>query len=214
MQTSRGIRGGALSLESGTNHKPVPPSKMDFEAKFFPRIGGFGRYTKKVVMWSWFPSFAVALNLTSTVFLTMTPGSFHCKPDPWLLPAALPVSNLTKNELIKVSIPWDKDSGLSRCELLKYLNGSTGAPDSSANWEKVPCTKGWEYSHKEGLHNNFVTEVRLPVSVFCSLEVRTLLFQDHLHRSASHQVRVWEKWEKLEFWSLDRLIMDLNITFI
>lgn len=176
MQTSRGKRGGPLSLESGTNHKPVPPSKMDYETKFFPRIGGFGRYTKRVVVWSWFPSFAVALNLASTVFLTMTPESFHCRPDPWLLPTALPISNLTEKELIKVSIPWDKDSGLSRCELLKYLNGSTGAPDSNAIWEKVPCTKGWEYDHKAGLNNNFVTEVCLAMSVFCSLEVRTLLF--------------------------------------
>ncbi|XP_075877006.1 putative solute carrier family 22 member 31 isoform X2 [Nelusetta ayraudi] len=145
MQSSRAKRGVTLSSETGrTNrpHKSLPLSKMDYETKFFPRIGGFGRYTKKVVVWSWFPSFAVALNVTSSMFLTMTPETFHCRPDPLLLP----MSNLTEEELIRASIPWDEDGGPSRCELLKNLNGSVEASGSSDEWERVPCTRGWVYS--------------------------------------------------------------------
>lgn len=159
MQSSRSKRGVTLSSETGRTsrpHKSLPLSKMDYETKFFPRIGGFGRYTKKVVVWSWFPSFAVALNVTSSMFLTMTPETFHCRPDPLLLP----MSNLTEEELIRASIPWDEDGGPSRCELLKNLNGSVEASGSSDEWEKVPCTWGWVYSTEVGLQTNFVTEVR------------------------------------------------------
>lgn len=131
---------------------------MDYELKFFPRIGGFGRYTRKVVVWSWFPSFAVALNLTSSVFLTMAPERFSCRPDPPLLP----VNNLTEAELIAASVPLDQDGSPSRCHLLKSLNGSTEASGSSSGgWEAVPCTRGWVYSTSVGLQSNFVTEVRL-----------------------------------------------------
>lgn len=169
MQSSRPKQRVALFSEtSGTSrpHKPRPLSKMDYEAKFFPRIGGFGRYTKKVVVWSWFPSFAVALSLASSAFLTMVPTTFHCRPDPPLLPAC----SLPMEEALRPGIPLDQNGKPSCCELLMYVNGSNEAPGSSDGWQKVPCTRGWLYSTEVGLQNNFVTEVRRGLgSVFHSL---------------------------------------------
>lgn len=163
MQSSRSKQGVALPPQTSSNrrpHKSLPPSKMDFEAKFFPRIGGFGRYTKRVVVWSWFPNFTVALNFTSSVFLTMVPKTFYCRPDPGLHL----VGNLTG---ISGSVPLDENRNLSRCELLKYLNGSN---ETSKEWEKVPCTQGWVYATEVGLQSNFVTEVcEEPRSFFQSL---------------------------------------------
>lgn len=158
MQSSRSKQGVTLPSEiSSTSrcHKSLPPSKMDYEAKFFPRIGGFGRYTKKVVMWSWVPNFTLALNFTSSVFLTLVPETYHCQPDPQLLSE----SKLTWEELIRASVPLDENNNPSRCELLKYPNGSMEASGSSNEWEKVPCTMGWVYTFEVGLHGNFVTEV-------------------------------------------------------
>lgn len=156
MQPSRPKQGVTLS-SGGTSrpHKSLPRSKMDYEAKFFPCIGGFGRYTKKVVLWSWFPSFAVALNLTSSVFLTMTPEKIHCRPDPSLGS----VSKLPEEERVRAS--GRDEGGPGQCELIKYLNGSIKASGSSDAWEKVPCTLGWVYSTEVGLQNNLVTEVRV-----------------------------------------------------
>lgn len=156
MQSFRSNQGFTLFSETnrtGRPYKPLPLAQMDYEAKFYPRIGGFGRYTKKVVVWSWFPSFAVALSLTSPVFFTMSPETFYCNPTLIFFPT----SNFTWEEVLRANIPVDEMGNWSRCE--QYSNGSTEASKNSNWWQKVPCTNGWHYITKDGLKYNFVTEV-------------------------------------------------------
>lgn len=136
-----------------------PGFQMDYETKILPRTGGYGRYNRLVVVFSWFPTFAVMLNLISDVFYTRIPDSYHCKPDPQLLPSTFLLSNLTRQVYLSLTIPWVNGTGFSHCELFKYPPNSS---DFSGNGkERVPCTKGWEYAHEAGLQSNFVTEVRV-----------------------------------------------------
>ncbi|XP_041125138.1 putative solute carrier family 22 member 31 [Polyodon spathula] len=128
---------------------------MDFETKIFPRTGGFGPYNRSVAVFSWISNFAVVLSLFSEVFFTLKPVSYHCRPDPSLLPSE--TLNLSDQELLNVSIPWVKGSGLSHCELYKY-------PANFSNFtinfpkETVQCTQGWEYTTGAGLETNIVTQ--------------------------------------------------------
>ena len=132
---------------------------MEYDTKIYPKIGGYGQYNRIVAVFSWFPNFAVMLNLFTDVFYTLTPDSYHCKPDPTLLPSAFLLSNYSRQGYLNFTIPWINGSGLSHCELFKYpLNYSSNV---SVNVPKdtVPCTKGWEFSQAAGLQTNFVTEV-------------------------------------------------------
>lgn len=132
------------------------PLHMDYNAKVFPQTGGFGRYNRVVVVFSWFPSFAVILNLISDVFFTLLPESYHCRPDPQLLPSTFLPANLSSQGYLNLTIPWLNGSGLSHCQLFKYPpNTSDHVP-----LKRVPCTLGWEYTQSTGLHSNFVTEVK------------------------------------------------------
>lgn len=145
--------GGGPSVTANTR------LQMDYDAKIFPQSGGYGRYNRIVVVFSWFPSFAVTLNLFSDVFYTLIPDSYHCKPDPYLLPSAFLLSNFSRQGYLNFTIPWMNGTGLSHCELYKYpLNTS----DFTGNVprERVSCTKGWQYAPAAGLQSNFVTEVR------------------------------------------------------
>ncbi|XP_028257941.1 putative solute carrier family 22 member 31 [Parambassis ranga] len=149
--------------------------QMDFETKVFPHIGGYGRYNRIVVVFSWFPNFAVMLNLFSDVFYTLIPESYHCKPDPQLLPSTFLLSNFSRQGYLNLTIPWVNGSGLSHCELFKY------PPNTSDFSENVPrmrvsCTKGWEYSHAAGLHSNFVTEWNLVCSDYWKIPVQHICF--------------------------------------
>lgn len=131
---------------------------MEFETKIYPNIGGYGRYNRIVTLFSWFPNFAVSLNLFSDVFFTLVPESYHCKPDLTLLPSPDVFGNLSRQEYLNLTIPWVKGSGFSRCELYKYpanVSNQTGDPLREA----VQCTGGYEYSKPAGLQNNLVTEV-------------------------------------------------------
>uniref|UniRef100_A0A8C6MIU9 Solute carrier family 22 member 31 n=1 Tax=Nothobranchius furzeri TaxID=105023 RepID=A0A8C6MIU9_NOTFU len=85
---------------------------MDYETKILPHAGGYGRYNRLAVVFSWFPSFAVTLNLFSDVFYTLIPDTYHCKPDPSLLPSAFLPSNLTKQDYLDLTIPWVNGSAL------------------------------------------------------------------------------------------------------
>lgn len=132
---------------------------MDYDTKILPRTGGYGRYNRLVVVCSWFPTFAVTLNLISDVFYTRIPDSYHCKPDPQLLPSAFLLSNLSSQRYLNLTIPWVNGTGLSHCELFKYPSNSSDLSENVPK-EKVSCTKGWEFAHEAGLQSNFVTEVR------------------------------------------------------
>lgn len=133
---------------------------MEFETKIYPKIGGYGRYNRIVTLFSWFPNFAVSLNLFSDVFFTLVPESYHCKPDLTLLPSPGVFGNLSRQEYLNLTIPWEKGSGFSRCELYKYpanLSSQTG----NLLREAVRCTGGYEFSKPAGLQNNLVTEVNV-----------------------------------------------------
>lgn len=132
---------------------------MDYDTRILPRTGGYGRYNRLVVVCSWFPTFAVTLNLISDVFYTRIPDSYHCKPDPQLLPSAFLLSNLSSQRYLNLTIPWVNGTGLSHCELFKYPSNSSDLSENVPK-EKVSCTKGWEFAHEAGLQSNFVTEVR------------------------------------------------------
>lgn len=132
---------------------------MEYETKILPRTGGYGRYNRLVVVFSWFPNFAVMLNLISDVFYTLIPDSYNCKPDPELLPSTFLLSNFTRQGYLNLTIPWVNGIGLSHCELFKYPSNSSDLSENVPR-ERVSCTRGWEYGNEAGLHSNFVTEVR------------------------------------------------------
>ncbi|XP_070822092.1 putative solute carrier family 22 member 31 [Chaetodon trifascialis] len=134
--------------------------QMDYETKIFPHSGGYGRYNRIVVVFSWFPNFAVMLNLFSDVFYTLIPDSYHCKPDPQLLPSTFLLSNFTKQGYLNFTIPWVNGTGLSHCELFKYTSNASDLSENVPR-ERVSCTKGWEFAHVAGLQSNFVTEWNL-----------------------------------------------------
>lgn len=131
---------------------------MDFETKIYSRIGGYGRYNRIISIFSWFPNFAVMLNLFCDVFYTLIPGSYHCKPDPTLLPSGFLFSNYSRQGYLNFTIPWVNGSGLSHCELYKYPRNVSNFIDSIPK-EIVPCTSGWEYDQAAALQSNYVTEV-------------------------------------------------------
>lgn len=155
LRTKRTLSAGMASGASASASCRLP---MDYEAKIFPHIGGYGRYNRVAVVFSWFPTFAVALNLFSDVYFTLIPNSYHCKPDPELLPSSFLLSNYSKQGYQNLTIPWVNGLGLSHCQLYKY---ATNISDLSGKVprETVPCTRGWEYSTVVGLQSNFVTEV-------------------------------------------------------
>uniref|UniRef100_UPI003AAC4CD2 putative solute carrier family 22 member 31 n=1 Tax=Centroberyx gerrardi TaxID=166262 RepID=UPI003AAC4CD2 len=148
---------------------------MDYETKIYPHIGGYGRYNRIVVIFSWFPNFAVMLNLFCDVFYTLIPDSYHCKPDPQLLPSAFLLSNFSRQGYLNFTIPWVNGSGLSHCELFKY---STNVSEFSVNVpkERVSCTKGWEYAQAAGLQSNFVTEWNLVCSNYWKIPLQHICF--------------------------------------
>ncbi|XP_042349479.1 putative solute carrier family 22 member 31 [Plectropomus leopardus] len=156
---------------SSTNICP----QMDYETKIFPHIGGYGRYNRLVVLFSWFPNFAVMLNLFSDVFYTLIPESYHCKTDPQLLPAAFLPSNLSRQGYLNLTIPWVNGSGLSHCELFKYPANSSDFSEKVPR-QRVSCTVGWEYAHVAGLHSNFVTEWNLVCSNYWKIPLQHICF--------------------------------------
>ncbi|RXN08056.1 solute carrier family 22 member 31 [Labeo rohita] len=131
---------------------------MEFETKIFSQIGGYGRYNRIITLFSWFPNFAVSLNLFSDVFFTLIPESYHCKPDLALLPPSSLLGNLSRQAYLNLTIPWQKGSGFSHCELYKYPVNISNYTENVPR-DVVPCTRGWEYSKPAGLQNNLVTEV-------------------------------------------------------
>ncbi|XP_034536346.1 putative solute carrier family 22 member 31 [Notolabrus celidotus] len=149
--------------------------QMDYETKIFPHTGGYGRYNRIVVVFSWFPNFAVMLNLFTDVFYTLIPDSYHCKPDPHLLPSTFLLSNFTSQGYLNFTIPWINGSGLSHCELFKY---PPNISDFSVNVprERVSCTKGWEYAHVAGLESNFVTEWNLVCRDYWKIPLQHICF--------------------------------------
>jgi len=133
---------------------------MEFETKIYPQIGGFGRYNRIVTLFSWFPNFAVSLNLFSDVFFTLIPESYHCKPDLRLFPASSVLGNLSRQAVLNLTVPWMKGSGFSHCELYKYPLNTSNLTESAPR-DTVPCTVGWEFAKPAGLQNNLVTEVSI-----------------------------------------------------
>lgn len=132
---------------------------MDYETRIFPHLGGYGRYNRVLVIFSWFPAFAVTLNLVSGHFFTLIPDTYHCRSDPSLLPSTLQPSNFSKQDYLNLTIPWDGDSGsLSHCELFKYPPNVSDLSGKVPR-ERVSCTRGWEYSSAAGLQSNIVTDV-------------------------------------------------------
>jgi len=144
---------------------------MDYESQVFPRCGGSGPYSRLVVVSTWLPSFAAVLNLCCDAFYSLVPELYHCRPDPALLPAAaLLLTNYSAQGYLDLAVPRTNGSGLSHCLLYKYPmnisapaapHGGAGAGGGDLPFprEKVPCTRGWEYTHGAGLRSNYVTEV-------------------------------------------------------
>ncbi|KAL7830918.1 hypothetical protein SRHO_G00304200 [Serrasalmus rhombeus] len=148
---------------------------MEFEAKVYPQIGGFGRYNRVVTVFSWFPNFAVSLNLFCDVFFTLVPESYHCKPDPSLLPSTLLLSNFSRQAYLNLTIPWVNGSGLSHCELYRYPTNLTNFTEK-VHREVVPCTRGWQYSKPAGLQSNFVTEWNLVCGNYWKVPLQHICF--------------------------------------
>ncbi|KAM9545515.1 putative solute carrier family 22 member 31 isoform 2-T2 [Salvelinus alpinus] len=148
---------------------------MDFETKIYTKIGGYGRYNRIVSIFSWFPNFAVILNLFCDVFYTLIPGSYHCKPDPTLLPSGFLFSNYSRQGYLNFAIPWVNGSGLSHCELYKYTRNVSNFIDSIPK-EIVPCTRGWEYDQAAALLSNYVTEWNLVCGDYWKIPLQHICF--------------------------------------
>ncbi|KAL7833399.1 hypothetical protein AOLI_G00283590 [Acnodon oligacanthus] len=148
---------------------------MEFEAKVYPQIGGFGRYNRVVTVFSWFPNFAVSLNLFCDVFFTLVPESYHCKPDPSLLPSTLLLSNFSRQAYLNLTIPWVNGSGLSHCELYRYPTNLSNLTEK-VHREVVPCTRGWQFSKPAGLQSNFVTEWNLVCGNYWKVPLQHICF--------------------------------------
>ncbi|GAA6068810.1 putative solute carrier family 22 member 31, partial [Tachysurus ichikawai] len=148
---------------------------MEFESKIYPYIGGYGRYNRLVVVFSWFPNFAVALNLFCDIFFTLAPESYHCQADPHLLPEDFPIRNISTQAFIRFTVPWLNGSGLSHCELYKYPRNWTNSSELERR-ELVPCTRGWMYGEAAGLQNNFVTEWNLVCKDYWKIPLQHVCF--------------------------------------
>ncbi|XP_039990748.1 putative solute carrier family 22 member 31 isoform X1 [Xiphias gladius] len=149
--------------------------QMDYETKILPHAGGYGRYNRIVVVFSWFPNLAVMLNLFSDVFYSLIPDSYHCKPDPQLLPSTFLLSNFSRQGYLDLAIPWVNGTGLSHCELFKYPPNTSDLSENVPR-ERVPCTKGWEYAQAAGLQSNFVTEWNLVCSDYWKIPLQHICF--------------------------------------
>ncbi|XP_026863217.2 putative solute carrier family 22 member 31 isoform X1 [Electrophorus electricus] len=148
---------------------------MEFETKVYPQIGGYGRYNRVVTVFSWFPNFAVSLNLLCDVFFTLVPESYHCKPDPSLLPSSFLLSNFSRQTYLNFTIPWIDGYGLSPCKLYKYPTNFTNFTGRVYR-EVVPCTRGWEYANPAGLRSNFVTEWDLVCGAYWKIPLQHICF--------------------------------------
>ncbi|XP_051510065.1 putative solute carrier family 22 member 31 [Myxocyprinus asiaticus] len=148
---------------------------MEFEAKIYPRIGGFGRYNRIITLFSWFPNFAVSLNLISDVFFTLVPESYHCKPDLASLPSSYLLGNLSRQAYLNLTIPWIKGSGLSHCDLYKYSSNISNSTEDVSR-DVVSCTSGWEYAKPAGLSNNLVTEWNLVCADYWKIPLQHICF--------------------------------------
>ncbi|KAG7315265.1 hypothetical protein KOW79_021353 [Hemibagrus wyckioides] len=145
---------------------------MEFETKVYPHIGGYGHYNRLVAVFSWFPHFAVALNLFCDIFFTLVPESYHCRVDPELLPSSFLLSNFSRQTYLSLTVPWLNGSGLSHCELYKYPRNWT----NSTERELVPCTRGWLYGKAAGLQSNFVTEWNLVCKDYWKIPLQHISF--------------------------------------
>ncbi|XP_062845796.1 putative solute carrier family 22 member 31 [Trichomycterus rosablanca] len=148
---------------------------MEFESKIFPQIGGFGRYNRLVTVFTWFPHFAVSLNVFCDIFLTLVPESYQCRTDPELLPPSLLLSNLSRQAYLSFTVPWVNGTGLSHCQLYKYPQNWTNLTDR-VHREVVPCTRGWRYGKAAGLRSNFVTEWNLVCEDYWKIPLQHICF--------------------------------------
>ncbi|XP_029946654.1 putative solute carrier family 22 member 31 [Salarias fasciatus] len=162
-------------MSSGPSASTASRLHMDYEAKVFPHTGGYGRYNRVVVVFSWFPNFAVMLNLYCDVFYTLIPESYHCKPDPELLPASFLLSNFSGQGYLNLTIPRVEGSRLSHCELFKYPHNSSDLSERAPR-ERVACTRGWEYITSAGLTSNFVTEWNLVCDDYWKIPMQHICF--------------------------------------
>lgn len=148
---------------------------MEFETKIYPQVGGYGRYNRIITLFSWFPNFAVSLNLFTDVFFTLVPESYHCKPDQALLPPSARLSNLSRQAFLNLTVPWLKGSGFSHCELYKYPVNVSNYTDHVER-DVVSCTGGWEFSKPAGLQNNLVTEWNLVCDDYWKIPLQHVCF--------------------------------------
>ncbi|XP_017260714.1 putative solute carrier family 22 member 31 [Kryptolebias marmoratus] len=152
-----------------------PRFLTDYETRILPRAGGYGRYNRVAVAFSWFPAFAVTLNLFSDVFFTLIPDTYRCEPDPTLLPPAFLRSNLSRQDYLNLTVPWEDGSGRSRCQLFRYPANASDVSGRGPR-ETVSCTQGWEYSSAAGLRSNFVTEWNLVCSNYWKIPLQHICF--------------------------------------
>ncbi|MED6267237.1 hypothetical protein CHARACLAT_010132 [Characodon lateralis] len=161
-------------MASGVSVSASCRLQMDYEAKIFPQSGGYGRYNRVVVVFSWFPTFAVMLNLFSDVFYTLIPSMYRCKPDPEQLPSSFLLSNYSKQDYLNLTLSWANGSGLSPCEL--WYNANTSDLSGEVPQKTASCTTGWEYSTVVGLQSNFVTEWNLVCDNYWKIPLHRICF--------------------------------------
>lgn len=118
---------------------------LDFD-DILPYIGGFGRFQFYVYMLLVGPMLYSCMPVLNRIFFTTI-------PDHWCQVPELEGWNLTLEEIKGFSLPMEMRDGVmqySQCFMYNVSFGDIlmagGGPIPDANWSKMACQYGWEYS--------------------------------------------------------------------
>ncbi|XP_043916212.1 solute carrier family 22 member 7-like [Protopterus annectens] len=123
-------------------------------------VGNFGRFQKMTLSLLCFADVILPLHFLLNNFLAAVP-SHHCS-----IPVSDTLKNLTKDDLLTISIPRKSDGTLSSCEMFSepqlYLLSNTSQAKSNSSSVKH-CQDGWEYDR-----NQFISTTTTEFNLVCN----------------------------------------------